>query len=59
MAKKHVHELLLASFCRQWRVGYGRTVGDACTQKEIEAIHQRFLVAQMLKDGYTFVEIEK
>jgi TrpR-related protein YerC/YecD len=32
---------------------------DVCTLKEIEALYQRFRVAQMLRDGRTFVEIER
>lgn len=31
---------------------------DVCTHKELESIYQRFKVAQMLKNGYTFVQIE-
>ncbi len=32
---------------------------DVCTKKELEDIYQRFVVAQMLKDGLTFAQIEK
>lgn len=32
---------------------------DVCTKKELEDIYQRFVVAQMLKDGLTFAKIEK
>lgn len=30
---------------------------DVCTRKELESLYQRFKVAQMLKDGMTFVQI--
>ncbi|HEY8435633.1 MAG TPA: YerC/YecD family TrpR-related protein [Haloplasmataceae bacterium] len=58
MAKKHVHELARIFSAVNDVLDMVELLEDACTQKEIEAIHQRFLVAQMLKDGYTFVEIE-
>lgn len=32
---------------------------DVCTSKELEAIFQRFKVAQMLKSGMTFNQIEE
>lgn len=32
---------------------------DVCTKKELEDIYQRFVVAQMLKDGLSFAQIEK
>lgn len=31
---------------------------DVCTKKELESIFQRFRIAEMLKNGLTFVEIE-
>ncbi len=32
---------------------------DVCTRKELEAIFQRFTVAQMLKNGLSFTQIEE
>ncbi len=32
---------------------------DVCTRKELEAIYQRFRVAQMLKSGLSFTQIEE
>ena len=30
---------------------------DVCTRKELESLYQRFKVAQMLRNGYTFIQI--
>ncbi|ERJ13004.1 YerC/YecD family TrpR-related protein [Haloplasma contractile] len=32
---------------------------DVCTTKELDAIFQRFKIAQMLRDGLTFSKIEE
>lgn len=56
--QKHVHELARIFSTVNDVLDMVELLEDACTRKEIEAIYQRFKVAQMLRDGHTFVEIE-
>lgn len=61
MEKKHqkyIHEMARVFSAVDDVLDMVELLEDVCTKKEVEAIYQRLKVAQMLRNGHTFVEIE-
>lgn len=57
-SQKHFHEIAKIFTAIDTKEDMIELLLDVCTKKEAEAFFQRFKVAQMLRNGDTFVEIE-
>jgi TrpR-related protein YerC/YecD len=58
ISQKHLDEVCAVFTAFEGKEDMQELLLDVCTRKELESIYQRFKVAQMLKNGMTFVQIE-
>lgn len=59
ITKKHLDKICEILVAIDNKQDLGNLLLDVCTKKEIESIYQRLRVANLLKQGLTFVQIEE